>query len=66
MFFRKCKKCEALEKETAYLKTLVDRLLEHVKVNPVDPSPFIGSRVEGLIAEQEEPAGAFKETFGEP
>jgi hypothetical protein len=63
--FGKCKKCQTLEKENTYLRTLVDRLLAYVNVTPVDVMPAIGSQVEHSIKEEEERPGVLKETFGE-
>lgn len=57
-----CKKCAALEKENAYLKSLVDRFLQKFQMQPIESVSSIGAQVKDEIAREEEAIGT--EHFG--
>jgi hypothetical protein len=58
----RCKKCDALEKENAYLKSMIDRFLQKFQMMPIETVSPIGLKAAEEI-EQEEPRPGVT-TFG--
>lgn len=66
MFFKKkkCGRCEVLEAETKYLRSLVDRFLEKNDMKPVHPEGTLAERIEADVRSEEQPDAVGVETYG--